>query len=344
VQGQGYRQSPGRLGQQEQWQELLVLIRERRNYLITTHVNPDGDAIGSEIALALVLKDLGKGVRILNDSPTPNYLQFLDLQNLITSMVQDAVGELKEELTEVEAIFILDISDIDRLGRVKHLIMDHPAPKVCLDHHPPHDLGTEIKIVDEGACNTGLLVFELINRLGVPLTRAMAEALYVALLTDTGSFRFSNTDEKAFEMAAQLVKAGAVGHELYSRIYEQGSWSRMRLLGKALSSIESCCDNKVAYFIITQDLLRSYGVEPEELEGFVEYPRMIDGVEVVILFLEMEEKVRVSLRSKGNVNVQELASSLGGGGHPYAAGVRIKKPLSQAVTTVLTAVEKSLAR
>jgi phosphoesterase RecJ-like protein len=331
--------------QKKPWPALINLINLGRRFLITTHINPDGDAIGSEMALFHILRNLGKQVSIINESSTPYYLRFLDPQNIIKALTLPADTPRLTQLPKLDGIFILDISEWDRLGRMRGLIQSNPAPKICLDHHPAQEQLAEISIVDEEACNTGILVFELIAQLGITLTKSVAEALYVALLTDTGSFRFSNTDVKAHQMAAQLIKAGVVSHEIYSKIYEQGSWNRVKLLGSALSSIQSCCQEKVAYLVISQELLNSYGVHPDEIEGFVEFPRMIEGVEVVILFFEREkEKIRISLRSKGKVDVQEIANSLGGGGHPYAAGIRLEKPLSQAISSVLTVVQEKFQK
>ena len=323
------------------WKHIIDLIRRGERFMLTTHINPDGDAIGSEMALNYLLKGLGKEVRIINDSPLPYYLTFLDPNSEIETLANTPTVPLK--LPSLDGIFILDISDWQRLGRLKEMVKDSPALKICLDHHPAQNRPGDINMVDEGASNTGILIFELINRLEVKLTKPMAEALYVSLLTDTGSFRFSNTNAKAHEMAAQLIRAGVVSHEIYSKVYEQGSWDRMRLLGKLLSSIESCCQNKVAYLAVTQELLNTYHVHPDEVEGFVEFPRVIEGVEVVILFQEIgQEKTRISLRSKGKVNVQEIAHIFGGGGHPYASGIRLDKSLPESICSLLGVLEEKL--
>jgi phosphoesterase RecJ-like protein len=323
------------------WEEVVDLIMRGERFLITTHINPDGDAIGSEMALTYLLKYFGKAVRIINDSPVPYNLHFLDPNNVIETLAKKTSAHLK--LPTLDGIFILDINDWERLGGLKKFIRESQARKVCLDHHLIQDKPGDINIIEEGACNTGILIFELINRLGLDLTKPMAEALYVSLLTDTGSFRFSNTNPKAHEMAAQLIKAGISIHEIYSKVYEQSSWARIRLLGEVLSSIGSCCQNKVAYLVITQEILNSYSVQTDELEGFIEFPRAIKEIEVIILFHEMgKEKTRISLRSKGKVNVQEIARIFGGGGHPYAAGISLEMPLKKAIRTLLDIVEEKV--
>lgn len=325
------------------WEQIVELIRRGRRFLITTHINPDGDAIGSEMALNHLLKALGKEVRIINDSPLPYYLTFLDPNKEIECLPNTLSVPLK--LLSLDGIFILDISDWNRLGRLKEVIKESPVVKVCLDHHPPQDRLGDIAIIDEEACSAGILIFELINRLELTLTKPMAEALYVSLLTDTGSFRFSNTNAKAHEMAAQLIKAGVISHEIYSKVYEQGSWEKMELWGKVISSIGSACQKQVAYLAVSQELLNTYRVHPDEIEGFVEFPRAIEGVEVVILFQETDKgKTRISLRSKGRVNVQEIARIFGGGGHPYAAGIRLEKPLSEAIRALLEAMDERLGK
>lgn len=330
-------------GQKEgRWREIEKAIEEGRCFLLTTHINPDGDGIGSEIGLGRFLKTLGKEVEIGHESPLPKIYRFLDPEGEIKVFDQRAF----EGLTYAgDVIFILDISSWQRLGSMRDYVKESPARKVCLDHHPSPGLEGCVNLIDTQVCATGELVYDLICRMGGKMDQKTAEALYVSILTDTGSFRYHNTTPKSHLIAAHLIKQGVDPADVYQRVYENSSWERMRLLGVTLSDLHLEEKGQLAWVKVSQDLLQRYGVAMEELEGFVELPRSLQGVEVVVLFTELPDgKVRTSLRSRGRVDVNQLASRFGGGGHLHAAGILLHDSLDDAIKKVLREARADLRR
>lgn len=318
---------------EEKRKEIAQLIRRHQRFLITTHMNPDGDGIGSEIGLASFLKRRGKAVEVCNETPLPRVFGFLDPEGEVERF--DPARQ-KETIYSGEVIFILDIANRDRLGAMRDYVKDSPAEKVCLDHHASPGLEGCLNLIDSQACATGELVYDLILSMGGELTPRSAAALYVAIMTDTGSFRFQNTTPKTHRIAAHLLEAGADPSYIYQQVHEQSSYGRLRLLGAALADLRTEENDRLAWFKVTQAMMQQYGVENEELEGFVELPRSLRGVDLVILFLEAPQgKVRVSLRSKGSIDVNDLASRFGGGGHNRASGILLFTPLDEAIEKVL---------
>jgi len=309
------------------------LIRDNDDFLITTHVFPDGDGIGSELALARFLAELGKKARILNASPTPRNYRFLDHDRQI--MLWDPAGT-PAQTEPAEVIFIVDICRWERLGPMNEVVRRHPATKICIDHHPVNGDFADINLICEDACASGELLLRLITAMGADLTPRIAEPLYASILADTGVFRFANTTAGAHAAAARLLATGINSAAIYEQIYERCSPARLKLMGLAMSRIEYLHDGRLAWSTITSDMLQEAGVAAEELEGFVDYGRAIDRVQASLLFIELDEqRVKVSLRSKGKVDVNRFASKFGGGGHQHAAGILLRQSMAGAVQTVL---------
>ncbi|MGQ9852211.1 MAG: DHH family phosphoesterase [Candidatus Oleimicrobiaceae bacterium] len=315
------------------WQQVIDFIAARDDFVITSHISPDGDAIGAECALAVLLAERGKRSHIINVSPTPDHYQFLDPGRTLAQYDPPRHLEL---LRSAGGAFILDISDWARLREVGKVIKEFQLPRVCIDHHTQSDAMAEIEIIDPTASCTGELLFALSKAMGIKPSGRLAEALYTCLLTDTGSFRFANTTPNVHRMAAELVEAGVDVGKVYEHVYESSSPAKVRLMGEVLRSLSFACDGALAWFALTRQALERSGVMTWELESFPELPRMVAGVEVSLSFTELNNgRTKVSLRSKGRVPVIGIAAKFGGGGHTYAAGASIPGPLEAVLEKVL---------
>ena len=297
------------------------LIQEARNCVLTTHVNPDGDGLGSELALAHFLRALGKNVTILNHSETPENYRWIDPAGEILrfSAERDAGTVIGADL-----IFVLDTNQPDRLRSMGPVVEQSKGTKIIFDHHlEPHPFGDHY-IIDENATSTGEIIYRLIVQLNPGLIDAtIAKALYTAIMTDTGSFRYPRTDPEIHRIASHLLEFGVVPIEVYANVYEQWSEGRMRLLGEVLNSMKTAHHGKVAYVICTQSMFRETGTSVAETDNFTTYPMSVHGVVVGILFNELHDGVKISFRSKGAIPINQLAKEFGGNGHLNAAGARL---------------------
>jgi len=311
-------------------------IETHQNFIVTTHVNPDGDGLGSQIALARYLRastGRPKTVHLLNSSPVPPNYSFLDPNEEIEVFEARRHGARVEDS---EVIFILDISDWERLRELGQMVQALPLRKICIDHHPATRKFADLDVIHPQASSTGEIIYHLLSGLGATLDARMAEALYTAILTDTGGFRFSNTSAGAHEVVARLIAAGASPALIYQRVYENQSRARVRLFAKALDRLNFEAGGMLAWTAISQPLLRETGAQPRDTEGFADYPRTIEGVEVSVMFLETERgKIKVSFRSKGRYVINGLANRFGGGGHPFASGALMDGPLAEAIRHVI---------
>ncbi len=293
------------------------IILENEKFVITSHVNPDGDAIGSELALARYIFSLGKKVRIINHSHTPEYLLFM--------LDEDEVFEYNsfdhdKEIAEADVIFLLDLNQWNRTGSLSESLQRSAAKVVCIDHHEYPDEISDILFIDTTKASTGELIYDLLVDARIKISYELALPIYVAILTDTGSFRFDRTTPDVHRIIAELLETGINPKAVYHKIYEQGTSGRIQLLGKALNSLQLCCNDKVSYMVITKTNLTETGTTDEDVEGFVNYCLTIKGVEVGLFFYEKEEEIKVSFRSAEKVPVNKFAAHFGGGGHFHAAG------------------------
>ena len=308
-------------------------IERGQHFVLTTHVNPDGDGLGSEVALAAFLADIGKDVFIFNSSPVPDNYRFLDPDNKIQVYESESHREI---LLMADSIFILDISDWDRLKQVGKDIKDTKITQICIDHHPTNLNFADINLIDTKACSTGELVYDFLRFCDANLTKQIAEALYTSILTDTGWFKFSNSSSKAFSIVAELVKNGARPNKIYEKVREHESMNKVKLFAHALRTLRLEHGGKIAVMTVTKDLIDSIGARSHDTEGFADYPRRIAGVEVTAIFIEKEKGlVKLSLRSKGNYVINGIAQQYGGGGHQYAAGVLLEGELNQYVKRIV---------
>ncbi len=318
--------------------EVLERLDRASSVVITTHANADGDGAGSEVALAAFLRERGAEAWIVNPTPFPESFDFL-LPDPGWVLPPKSAREARH-CCEADLAIVLDTAQLPRIGRVKSLIRH--LPKVVIDHHPPSDRPIDGVVVrDTSACATGALVFELIDRAGGPWPRAVAPALYVAVMTDTGGFRFSNTDRDCFRVASRLVELGAVPEALFRAVYGRFRLRRFELLREALVTLTVHADGRIAWMTVPKDAYDRLGATVEDLEGFVDVPRDIDGVQAAMLFRTTADgRIKVSLRSVPPIDVGAVATGFGGGGHVRAAAAVVTGPLGEVIARVLRRVER----
>jgi bifunctional oligoribonuclease and PAP phosphatase NrnA len=317
---------------------LLPLLLGARRVILTTHINADGDGAGCQAALAAWLHAHGVEARIINPTPFPRNLAFL-LED--PSVVVDAAGPDARGATEGAGLaLVVDTGEVPRIGRVKPLL--DGLPLAVIDHHPvgEHPIGGA-SFRDAGATATGEMVYDLIRAAGGPWPRAVVEGLYVAIMTDTGGFRFANTSPSALRAAAELVERGASPEELHRRVYGTTPLRRLRLLEASLPSLH--VEDGVGWMEVAQEAWEELGATPEDVEGFVDYPRAVEGVEVGLLFRRTREGgTKISLRSNGGVDVNAIARRFGGGGHVRASGALVEGGVEAAIPPVVEAVKEAV--
>src|SRR5918992_1648103 len=321
-------------------QTFAAALQPGQRVCLTTHVNPDGDGIGSEVGLIHLLRDRGIEAVITNPSPTPTRFGFLfrGLPGI------DRSNEAVKELRRADLIIVLDISDLARLGMLIESVRDRGVPVACVDHHvstgvlPPGP-----RYLDPNAAATGELIYELAKVNGWPVTQAVARGLYVAILTDTGGFRFSNTRPRTLRVAADLLETDVDAEEIYLEVYARAPEGRPRLFAEALQTLVVEPEYGLAWVTVPPGAIERLGVSSDDLEGVVEFPRSIEGVRMALLFREVSQgRIKISLRSIGEVDVAAFAKRFGGGGHTKAAGLALTGSLAEVQSTVLTAAREYL--
>lgn len=320
---------------------LAALLQSKDRFLITTHVNPDGDGLGSELALAHFLRGLGKQTTILNHSGTPESYQWLDPTGMILRFLPERD---RDAILSADVILIVDANHPERLRSLQPFIMQSQATKVVIDHHLDAHTFADVYILDEDATSTGEIVYRIITGIsGSHCAPDIARSLYAAILTDTGSFRYPRTDPEIHRIAAHLIESGADPTDIFANIYENWSLGRMRLLGEILDSMKTAYDGKLVYVVATRAMFRETGTSEVETDTFTTYPMSVKGVRVGILFNELRNGVKISFRSRGDIPVNELAKEFGGNGHANAAGARLfDAPLAETVEKVIACAGKYL--
>lgn len=309
--------------------QVLQEIRQRRRFLVTSHARPDGDAIGSTLALAQVLRKMGKSAEVvLRDSVPVIYKPLPQAETIVHSAQVNG---------DFDAAIILECDSIQRTRL--HGLEDHFL--INIDHHVSSKPFAHVNWIDPTAVATAELVFRLAQAAQVKLTPEIATCLYTALLTDTGSFCYAGTNECTFELAKYLVEHGADPGRIAQNVYFSSPISKMRLLGAALSRLER--DGAVVWMSVTRHDMERFAALDEDCEGLVNYALGIAGVEVALFFREVaQERIRVSIRSKGAVNVAEIAEKFGGGGHECAGGFSTEGPVEEAAKRVLTELRRKV--
>lgn len=322
----------------DEWQPVRDFLQGKSRLMITTHVNPDGDAIGSQMALAHYLRQIGKQVLLVNGDDMPNYYRFLDPEQEI---VIYSAAEHEQIIAGLDGCIIVDISDWGRLRSIGDALRRHAIPVACIDHHIPTNEMGEVHVCMQEASSTGEMIYDLLRDSGATLTLPIVDAIYTCIMTDTGSFRFNNTTARTHQIAAELLEAGAHYRAIYEQIYENNSKQRTQLMARLLERMHFACGDRLAWYSLSQELLRETGARLWETEGFSDLPRTIARVEVSLMFTETEAGLtKVSFRSKGRMVINHLAAHFGGGGHKFAAGATLEMGLSQAVEVVVQQTKK----
>jgi phosphoesterase RecJ-like protein len=300
--------------------------------VITTHLNADGDGAGCEAALAAWLRANGSEAWIINPTPFPDQFRFM----VEDSWVVEASSPMAQDLCDqADLAIVVDTGEVGRIGRVRSLIRE--LQTVIIDHHQPSDqpIGG-ISLRDPEACATGELVYDVLLASGGPWPRQALEGMYVAILTDTGSFRFTNATPASHRVVAELIGKGVDPEAMHDRVYGKAPVRKYRLLEKALATLEFDEKAGIAWMIIPQEDFISLGATPDDLEGMVDVPRGVEGARVGLLFrLAATGEVKVSFRSNGPVDVNEIAKRFGGGGHIKASGAMVGGPMADAVKKVV---------
>jgi len=323
------------------WTPLADLIETHDRFLVTTHVRPDGDALGSEVGMAGLLRQKGKDVRVVNVSPTPPRYDFLDPNSTLFEHFGHRVGP--PELADRQVAIILDLSSWDQLGDMAGFIRQFNGPRVVIDHHVSgDDLGATV-YKDSTAEATGILVMRAASAIGYELTPEVAGGLVTAIAMDTGWFRHSNTRAGTFRAVAELIDAGVKVDEIYRKLFERNTLGRLKLMGETLVNMRTDLAGKIAYATISREDLVRTGAIPPDSEDLVDFTVSLRGVEVGMLFIEqIRGAVKVSFRARSGLDCARLAAQFGGGGHREAAGATLVGPMNEVVARVVKAVREAL--
>jgi phosphoesterase RecJ-like protein len=302
------------------FEKLKNIILNNSSFLLTTHVNPDADAIGSEIAFYHLLKKLGKKTFIINHNDLPYNMEFFNKENVIERFDEELH---KNIFNEVDVLVALDFNRADRTVRMENGFRKSNKLKICIDHHQDPEKFVDHLFIDTNYSATGHIIFDFIKQTKiVELDIDIADAIYAAIMTDTGSFRFERTTSDVHKIIAELLEIGVNPEHVYDKLYDQSKFSKVKLLGRALNSIQLEADGQIGYMIITQKDFNELNAIESDTENFVNYNLSIENVVVGILFIELKNGFKVSFRSKGNIPVNKLANEFDGGGHTNAAGAR----------------------
>jgi phosphoesterase RecJ-like protein len=319
--------------------ELLTLLEATSAVALTTHVNADGDGAGSEAALAGWLLGRGKSVAIVNPTPFPEKFRYALPDGVA---VLEPGTELDLRVSSAELLVVLDTGEPGRIGRLaKHVRDDAVA---VIDHHPPSDAGIPGPgLRDPSACATGELIFDLFTRAGAEWNDAMAQGLYAAIETDTGSFRFGNTTPRAHAIAADLLGRGVDPEAVYRRLHATVPLKRVEIIRIALAHLETDPELPITWISIPREVTHEMGATADDLDGVAEYARNIEGTEVALTFREtLDGSTKISFRSNGEVRVNGIARGFGGGGHEKAAGALVGGPLESNRPRILAATREAV--
>jgi phosphoesterase RecJ-like protein len=307
--------------------KIIQQLTKSDRVLLASHTNPDGDAIGALLATGIALEKMGCEVVLYNESAIPAVYRFLPSV--------DRIGTQLTDLDRFDTAVILDCGDLSRVGPAADAISTVPAI-VNIDHHTTNTRFGNYHLVDVDACATSEIVYRLIQALGIEMDAAMATAIYTGILTDTGSFRFSNTNRAAFSICEAMVALGVKPSAVAQHVYGTYSLGRIKLLNLALDSIEISNNGQLSIMTVTREMLADTGTQPEDADGLINYARRIQDVKVAALIHELEnghvaadcrKRFHVSLRSDGSVDVSRIAMGFGGGGHAGAAGFSMESSL-----------------
>lgn len=316
--------------------KIIAELDKHKQIMITSHIIPDGDSIGSMIAMGLALEALGKEITLVNNDRVPEQYQFLKGSEAI---------QLPSTLKASPSLCIaVDLTGLDRVGDTLQNFIHREKPVIInIDHHVSNQYFGQINFVDADAAAAGQIVYELIAALNIPLTVDIASALYVAIATDTGSFQYESTRPRTMEITARLLEAGINPGKINQLLYDNQPLVKLRLLEKVLPTLTVSEDGKVAYMWVDLKTMHKLGADNEHCDGLVNYPRSLRGVEVALFFRQIaKNKIKVAFRSKGKADVNDIAGKFGGGGHAKAAGCTMTGTLPEVIRKVVTVTQQEV--
>ncbi|MFN0110052.1 MAG: DHH family phosphoesterase [Blastocatellia bacterium] len=312
--------------------QVIELIEKHSRFAVTSHIRPDGDSLGSSLALCWILKGLGKDAEVIMCDTVPH--SYCKLPGA------DEVRVVKDIDRDYDAVFVIECSDVTRPGL--------PGLKdqfvVNIDHHSTTALFGDLNWIDSTAAAVGEMIYNLAKAIGAKVSQEVASCVYAALLTDTGSFHFSNTTERTFKIASDLVKYGAQPAKLSQAIFYSYPYAKVRLVGAVLSTLQRDETGRIAWITMSKEALENSGASEDDSDGIITYPLTVGDVEAVAFFRELQNSTyRISLRSKNRVNVARVAEHFGGGGHANAAGFTIKADFDELSRDVLERLKEAVA-
>lgn len=314
-------------------EEAISLIEKSNNVFIASHTNPDGDSLGSSIALTLALRKIEKRVFLLKSDIIPNDFKFLPGINLI---------EKYDDLDAIDLFIALDCGDKDRLGDNKE-IFEKSRNTINIDHHISNNNFSDINIVDSSSSATGELVYRLIKQMNIEIDKDIATNLYTALSTDTGSFKYESVSSDTHRIAADLLDQGIDKKMINIKLYENMSFIRMKLFIKSLTTLETFNDGKIAIVIVTQEMLKETGADLEDTEGIISFIRKIETVEVACILKEIDIKnIKVSMRTKEYLDASKICNKFSGGGHKRAAGCTINEDIEKTKELIVKSIQEDM--
>jgi phosphoesterase RecJ-like protein len=320
------------------YQPVIDFLTGNEKFIITVHETPDGDALGSEYALLSALRKMGKTARILNADPAPEKFAFIDQEH--EAVVLAGESQVPADIAEY-VLIILDVSDINNIGQVARLVLPRVRQYFIIDHH---DNDTDILApnhIEQSASSTCEILYLIFREMGLEIDLRLAQALFMGIVYDTGSFIYPKTTALTFQIARELVERGVIPNQVYSNVYENNSLSSLMLMSRVLSTLALHLQGRVAVQFMSRQTLRAVGAKYEEADQQINIPLHSREVRVSIFFKEnMDGVKRCSLRSKGNIDVAEIARSFGGGGHRTAAGFKCSKPFEAVQKEILLRLEK----
>ena len=323
------------------WEPLRPILENHETFVLTSHVRPDADAIGSELGMAAILEAMGKTVSIVNPSASPNNLLFLDPDKRVMKIGTEFPPS---QVLKADVHIVLDTSAWGQLGAIGDLLKKTKAVKVVIDHHVSSDDLGAIEFKDSKAAAAGQLVCEMAEALGYEIPTHAASALYCAIATDTGWFRYPSTNNKTMQAGGHLIERGAKPHALYETLYEKRSHARIILAGRVLNRVKVECDNQIAYTTVSQEDFKQTGAAPVDTEDLVNESLKIDGIKAAFIAIEQpgRKNVKISLRSRLGFNVAAVAEQFGGGGHQQASGAMLAGKLEEAAQKILAKLSEQL--
>ncbi|MDP1835894.1 MAG: bifunctional oligoribonuclease/PAP phosphatase NrnA [Chlamydiales bacterium] len=326
------------------WREIKRILQKHDHFLVTTHVNPDGDGVGAACALTELLLHRGKHVRFVCDSPVPNKLRFLDYHGLHEQF------DPHSDYSEVEVVIVLDANRRERVGGVG-AILDRPGViSICIDHHQITNCFADVSAIDPRACSVGAMIYTLCKEFGFDINRQAAYGIYTSILCDTGRFSYSSTTRKAHKIADECIKLGVDPDQMYDQLFQQLTVSQLQIFSRALQGMELHLGNRVLVQVLRLEECRAIGIDAPELENLdleyiLEFDKSVGDIECVALLREVgHDKVRISLRATADLDLTSLTHTLGGGGHPKAAGALVMGSIEEVKRKLLEGLEAVLAQ